>query len=398
VSDDRTSRLASLAVRVGANVQPDQVVAVTAPPGTEDAYRAIADEAYSCGARFVDLLIWDGHLKRSRLLQAPAETLDWVPPWYGERTLALGEHHAARISLAPLIEPGLLAGIDPVRAGKDGLPFVRETFSVINDRTTNWTILPYATPGWARAVHPELPDEEALAKLWQELDHVCRLDEPDPAAAWRERAGQLTAAAAKLNERRFDSLHYEGPGTDLTIGLFPGSIWSGGSMETVDGVRHMPNLPTEEVSTAPDPRRADGVVSATKPLDVGGAVVDGLRVRFEGGRAVGISADANAEVLRARCELDEGAPRLGEVALVDNEGRIGKLGTVFQNTLLDENAASHLALGAAYAISAKPEYRDRINSSAIHIDFMIGSDEVTVTGITSDGDRVPVLRGGDWQL
>jgi aminopeptidase len=397
-SPERIDRLARLAVEVGANVQPDQVVVLMAAPGMEDAYRAIADHAYRRGARFVDLVIWDGHLKRSRLRHAPEETLGWMPPWYGDRTLAYGEHHAARIALVPFIDPDLLSDVDPVRAGKDPLPLIPEVGKIVNDRTTNWTILPYSTPGWARTVHPGLPDEEAVERLWQELERVCRLDEPDPAAAWVERGGQLRAAAAKLNQLRLDALHFEGPGTDLLVGLLAGSVWTGAWMETVDGVRHMPNIPTEEVATAPDPTRVEGVVTATKPLSAAGPLVEGLRVRFENGRAVEIDADSNAMFLRGRAATDEGASRLGEVALVDREGRIGRTGTIFRNTLLDENAASHIALGNAYAVTAEPEYRDRINTSAIHIDFMIGSDEVAATGITRDGARVPVLRGGNWQI
>jgi len=217
-------------------------------------------------------------------------------------------------------------------------------------------------------------------------------------AAWHERSSQLGEAGAKLDAARFDALHFEGPGTDLTIGLLPTSHFVGGGSETIDGITHIANLPTEEVFTSPDPQRAEGVVTATKPLDVGGTVVQGLRVRFEGGRAVQIDADEGADALRARCAKDEGASRLGEVALVDREGRIGKTGTVFFNTLLDENAASHLAFGHAYATAVGDDDAVNINSSSIHIDFMMGSDAVAVTGIARDGARVPVLRGGVWQL
>jgi aminopeptidase len=192
-------------------------------------------------------------------------------------------------------------------------------------------------------------------------------------------------------------LHLEGPGTDLTLGLLPGSVWAGGGDTNADGIEHLSNLPTEEVFTAPDPQRADGVVRATKPLVLAGSTLEGLTVRFEGGRAMQIDADANAEVLRGHSELDDGAARLGEVALVDAAGRIGKLGTTFFTTLLDENAASHLALGNAYERSA-PEDVERLNRSAVHIDFMFGGDDVSVTGIAQDAARIPVLRAGKWQL
>ncbi len=228
---------------------------------------------------------------------------------------------------------------------------------------------------------------------------MLRLDEPDPAAAWRERFATLAEVGRRLTERRFDAIHFEGPGTDLTVGLLPGSIFEGGAHETSWGLEFGPNLPTEEVTSAPDPRRVDGVVAATKPLDVSGSVVTGLSVRFEGGRAVAIEADENADTLRARCARDDGAARLGEVALVDREGRIGPLGRTFFNTLLDENAASHLAFGNAYdSCVDDEESKARLNRSAIHLDFMIGSNDVAVTGITKAGERVPVLRDGTWQL
>jgi aminopeptidase len=391
-------KLARLTVEVGANVQPDQVVALTVATGMEPLVLAITEASYRRGAKFVDPVVFDGQVKRLRLELAPEETLSYVPPWFGDRMRALGEARAARIAVAPAVDPGLLEGVDPVRAGKDQLPFLAEVFDVINDQTTNWVVIPYATPGWAQSVYAGLDPDAALDRLWEELGHVLRLDEPDPSRAWRERVGELGRAAARLNELRFDALHYVGPGTDLTIGLLPGSIWQSSQGTTVDGVEHIANLPTEEVYSAPDPMRADGVVSATRPLDLGGALVDGLRVRFEGGRAVSIEAGENAEVLRGHTALDEGASRLGEVALVDRQGRIGRIGTVFRNTLLDENAASHLAFGSAYASSVEPEFHSRMNNSAVHIDFMIGSDEVAVTGITRDGGRVPVLRGGDWQI
>jgi aminopeptidase len=228
--------------------------------------------------------------------------------------------------------------------------------------------------------------------------HVCRLDEDDPVAAWRERDETLHSVAARLTEHHFDAVRLHGPGTDLTVGLFATSRWEGGSTTTVDGVEHLPNVPTEEVYTTPDPARADGTVRATKPLDLNGTIIENLTVRFEGGRAVEIDGDGGIDVLRERAAHDQDADRLGELALVDREGRIGPLGTTFYNTLLDENAASHIALGNAYEIGVAEEDRPKVNKSAIHIDFMIGGDDVDATGITADGREVPVLRGGSWQI
>jgi aminopeptidase len=274
---------------------------------------------------------------------------------------------------------------------------VPEAIQVGNARTTNWTILPCPTPAWAALVYPDADD--ALQRLRADLAHICRLDTPDPTQAWRERADALTAAAARLDAARLDALRFEGPGTSLEIGLLPTSHFAGGWLETVDGIRHISNVPTEEVFTSPDPERVEGEVRSTKPLLLGGTVIRGLRVRFEGGRAVEVSADEGGEVLATMTRRDEGAARLGEVALVDREGRIGALDTVFYDTLLDENAASHIALGRAFPFLATDEdSASRLNESDIHIDFMIGSTALTVTGITSDGDRVPVLRHGAWQI
>ena len=392
-------RLADLVVGFGANVQHDQIVAVGCEPGKEPLVRAIAASAYRRGARFVDVAWFDPWVKRARIEHAREETLEFVPEWYGSRVLALGDQRAARIALTGPSAPGLLEDLDPVRAGKDRLPAVKESGKVVNDRTTNWSVIPASSPAWASLVFPDLPVEEAQAALDERLLHVLRLDEDDPIAAWRARADALVSVAGRLTERGFDALHYEAPGTDLTIGLLPGARWQAARFETVDGIEHMPNLPTEEVFTSPDPERADGHVTSSKPLVLAdGTVVRGLRVRFEGGRAVQIDADTAQDTMRTIAQHDDGAARLGEIALVDAEGRIGKLDTVFYDTLLDENAASHIALGQGFPFLVDEPARERVNESQIHIDFMIGSPDMTVTGITAEGDRVPVLVEGRWQL
>jgi aminopeptidase len=395
------ARLADLVVGFGANVQQGQIVAIGGEPGKEYLVRAIAESAYRHGAKFVDVAWFDPWVKRARIEHAAEDTLDFVPPWYGERVLALGEHRAARIALSGPSAPGLLEDLDPVRAGRDRLPSVKEAGKVVNDRTTNWSIVPCPTPAWARLVHPDLLEDEALTRLEEQIVHVLRLDEEDPIAAWRSRADTLISVATHLSERRFDALHYEGPGTDLTIGLLPHAHWEAARFETVDGIEHMPNLPTEEVFTTPDPRRAEGHVASTKPLVlIDGTVVRNLRVTFEGGRVARIDADSAQDTMRTIVERDEGAARLGEVALVDDEGRIGRLDTVFYDTLLDENAASHIALGQGFPflVDGGAEGAAAVNESQIHIDFMIGSDELKVTGVTAGGDRVPVLVGGRWQI
>jgi aminopeptidase len=391
-------RFADLAIGFAANVQKGQVVAIGAELGKEAMVRALAAKAYQHGARFVDVQYFDMHVKRARILDADEDTLDYVPPWYGHRILELGRLRCARVALSGPATPGLLDDLDPRRAGRDQLPFVREAGVVVNERTTNWTIVPYPTVGWARQVHPGLPDEEALARLSEQILHVCRLDEADPVAEWKERADLLVDIAARVTERRFDALRFEGPGTNLTVGLLPTTLFMAARFETVDGIVHMPNLPSEEIFGAPDPQRTDGVVRATKPLVIGGSIIRGLEVEFRDGRAVRIDADEGADVLRAYAARDEGASRLGEVALVDGDGRIGKLETVFFDTLLDENAASHIALGESYRFTAGEADEKRLNHSSIHVDFMIGGDDVSVTGVTTGGEDVPVLRDGAWQL
>jgi len=338
-------------------------------------------------------------VKRARIQHAAYDTLDFVPRWYGDRAFALGESHAARVVIAGPSHPHALDGLDPDRLGRDPLPAVAEWMDVLADRTVNWTIVPYPTLAWAKQVHPELDDEAAFDTLCREIVHVCRLDEPDPDAAWRERVDELTDVGHRLDALALDALHYEGPGTDLTVGLLPSSSWIGAVSWTVDGLEHLPNVPTEEVFTTPDPARAEGRVRSTKPLVlVDGSIVRGLEVRFESGRAVEIDAEEGAELIRKRVARDVGASRLGEVALVDRESRIGQLGTVFYTTLLDENATSHVAFGSAYEEAVSEEDVSRANKSAIHIDFMVGGDDVEVTGITRDGKRIPVLRGGAWQI
>jgi aminopeptidase len=391
-------RLARLIVELGANVQPGQVVALGAELGQEQLARAIAAACYDRGAKFVDVIYYDPYVKHERVTRVEDGSLEYIPPWWGERVLELGRLQAAAISLAGVTAPGLFDDLDPGRLGRDIYPRVKEWMQVTNDSTVNWCIAPCPTAEWAELVHPARDADGAFDLLWEEIAHICRLDEPDPAAAWRDRSATLQDVSERLTERRFDGLHFEGDGTDLQIGLLPTSRWSGGSDVTAGGIAHMPNIPTEEVFTAPDPERTEGTVRSTMPLVVQGAMIEGLRVRFEGGRAVEIEADKGADTILAFASLDEGASRLGEVALVDREGRVGKSGTVFYDTLLDENAASHIAIGDAYDVSVGPEDRGRLNRSELHLDFMIGGPSVDVTGITSEGTHVPVLRDGRWQL
>jgi aminopeptidase len=396
--DEWSDKLARLAV-FGANVQPGQLLAITSYLDKEDLTRRIARAAYEQGAKFVDVLYFDQWLKRERVAHAAEESLDYVPPWMAQRLLYLSDEHAARISLSGPQAPRAMEGLDPARAGRDLLPYLRETGEVVNRMTTSWCIVPVPTRPWAEIVYPGLEPEAAYERLWEDVAHVCRLEADDPSEAWTERSKVLKAHATRLTDRRFDALRLHGQGTDLTIGLFASAHWAAGDLETVDGRRHSPNIPTEEVFGTPDPERVDGYVSATMPLELSGSIIHGIRLEFEGGRAVKIDADSGVEVLRAVAARDDGASRLGEIALVDGEGRIGPLGRVFYDTLIDENAASHIALGSGYEHPVEdPAEIARVNASEVHVDFMIGSPELDVDGITRDGEHLPVLRNGVWQV
>jgi aminopeptidase len=395
----RESRLADLIASFGANVQPGQEVSVTSAIGKEGLTRELARACYERGAKYVDVHYVDQWVKRQRLAHADPETLGYVPRWLGERLLQLSDEHGCRISLSGPHAPRALEGIDPALAGRDLLPSLKETGEVINRRTMNWCVAPAPSAGWAEFVYPELRPGEAMERLWQTIEHVCRLDEPDPVAVWLERASALRDVAARLTARRFDAIRLVGPGTDLTVGLLPSSRWVAGGSDTVDGVHFHPNVPSEEVFVTPDPQRAEGHVAGTLPRELSGAIVDGFRLELAGGAVTRVDAERGAETLRGALARDPGASRLGELALVDGHGRIGPLGTVFYDTLLDENAAHHIALGNGYASGVDdPADVARANVSAIHVDLMVGGPQVDVDGIDRDGSAVPVLRAGAWQL
>jgi aminopeptidase len=396
--DDVTlARLAELAVDFGANVQPGQRVHVGASIGQEGLARAVAARCYRAGAVFVHVSYADPWVQRARLDDGVDEALGYEPGWIVQMMRELGEERGATISLSGPTEPHLFDDLDPERLGRDVFPRVKEWTTVINERTVNWCVAPCPTPVWAELVHPGLEPEAAFAKLWEQVEYVCRLDEDDPVSAWTERNAALKRAAERLTAQRFDALHFEGPGTDLTIGLLPTSRWVAGTEETVDGIEHLANLPTEEVFTSPDPERVEGVVRATKPLYTQGRIIEGLSIRFEGGRAIQIDADNGAETLRALVARDEGGARLGEVALVDASSRIGRAGRTYFNTLLDENAAAHIAFGAGFP-NTREQGAPRVNDSVLHLDVMIGTDDFEVVGIAARDKRVPLIAGGEWAI
>jgi aminopeptidase len=271
----------------------------------------------------------------------------------------------------------------------------------LTDGLCNWSIVAFPSEGWARTVFGEADVE----RLWAAVATAVRLDEPDPVAAWKEHIAKLAGRATALNERRFDALHYRGPGTDLTVGLHPDANWMA-ALERSAGIEHVANMPTEEVFTSPDARRVDGTVRSTYPLQIQGTIVRGLEVQFEGGRVVDVRADEGQELMRTYVATDDGASRLGEIALVDSDSRVGKTGLIFSDTLFDENASSHMALGMAFpqtvdgssALSTDERHARGVNHSSIHTDFMIGSTELAISGLTHSGEEIPILRGGNWVL
>jgi len=295
-----TRKLADLIVGYGANVQPGQLVGITSYLGREQLTRELARAAYERGARYVDVLYWDPQVKRERLLHGDPETFDYIPPWMHARMRQFSDEHAARISLSGSAGLNVFADVPADRMGTDALPYLPETSEIIALRTTNWCVAPAPTREWATAVYPEDDPEDAYSRLWDAIAHVCRLDADDPAAVWDARFAETASSAANLTARRFDAIRLCGPGTDLRVGLLASSRWNAGPQETIDGVRHSPNIPSEETFTTPDPLRVDGHVSATMPLDLYGSIVTGIRIEFEQGRAVKIDADDNVETLGLR--------------------------------------------------------------------------------------------------
>jgi len=394
---DRIPALARLIAEAGINATADQIVVVSATLGQQDLARAIAGACYDLGARYVEVNYSDPYVRKVRLTRAPDAALGTIPAWTRRKALDVEQAGGANIALTGPAAPHLLDDIDPGRIGRDQVA-IPELMEVIGRQRLRWTVAPGPSAGWAKLVFGE-HEPDALAKLWEAIGAICRLDADDPVRAWRERGDELGQTARRLDGAQLDSLHFKGPGTDLTVGLLNGARWEGGGMTSVEGIRYLPNIPTEEVFTTPDPERTHGVVTSTKPLLVSGRTISGLRMRFEDGRAVQVDADEGAELMRELVARDEHANRLGEVALVDASGRIGRSGLVFHDTLFDENAASHIAVGGGFPhLTADERVAARVNTSGIHTDFMIGGPKVEVTGTTVDGRELPVLMHQDWAL
>ena len=393
---DLIERYAELAVRVGANVQPGQVVDVIARVEHAPIARAVTRAAYAAGARYVDVLYTDQHVRRALIEHGTDDMLAWTPPWILSRARQIGADRAAVIALTGEYDPELLADVPGERVGKARMiALAEENMRQIAELLNNWVVIASPNEGWARQVFGE-PD---LERLWEQVAYCVRLDEDDPVAAWREHVAHLKRRVDALDELRLDSIRFVGPGTDLTVGLLPESRWKGGDSVTVDGIHHVANMPTEEVYTTPDSRRTSGTVRSTRPLELYGRIVRGLEVRFEDGRIVDVRAETGADVIRGQLATDERAAYLGEVALVDGTSRVGRTGLIFSDTLFDENATCHIAYGGCYTDALSDPKAEGANLvSSVHTDFMIGGPDVAVDAVTRDGAVVPLLRNDVWQL
>ena len=402
----RLEKLAEVAVNVGLQLEKGQDLVMTAPLAALPLVRLITKHAYMAGAGIVTTFYSDEETTLARYDHAPNESFDKASGWLYDGMAKAFEGGAARLAIAG-DNPMLLASQDPAkvaRANKANSIAYKPALEHISNFDINWNICSYPNPSWAKLVFPDLPIAQAVEKLAEAIFAASRVNEADPVAAWAAHNGELRKRSSWLNGERFSALHFTGPGTDLTVGLADGHEWHGGASMAKNGITCNPNIPTEEVFTTPHALKVDGRVSSTKPLSHQGTLIDDIQVRFEGGRIVEAKASKGEEVLLKVLDTDEGARRLGEVALVPHSSPISASGILFYNTLFDENASCHIALGQCYSkcfLEGASLSQDQIkaqggNSSLIHIDWMIGSDKVDIDGIRADGSTVPVMRKGEW--
>jgi aminopeptidase len=402
----KLDRLAEVAIKVGLRLEPGQDLILTAPMSALPLVRRIAVHAYKAGAGIVQPIFSDEELTLARYANAADASFDRAPGWLYEGMANAFSGNAARLAISG-DNPMMLAGQDPdkvARANRATSLAYRPALEKITGFDINWNIVSYPNSAWAKLVFPDLPEDEAVHKLAEAIFAASRVNNDDPIAAWAEHNANLKKRWSWLNEHNFASLHYSGPGTDLTIGLADGHRWKGGASEAKNGITCNPNIPTEEVFTTPHAMRVDGHVRSTKPLSHNGTLIENIEVKFEGGRIVEAHATKGEAVLTKVLDTDEGSRRIGEVALVPHSSPISASGVLFYNTLYDENAACHIALGQCYAdcfvggtkMSPEEIQRRGGNKSLVHVDWMIGSDQIDIDGLKPDGSRVPVMRGGEW--
>jgi aminopeptidase len=399
-AETRLDRYARLIVGAGVNLRQGQPLLVQAEITHAPLVRSIVADAYAHGASYVDVLYNDPWVHRAFVAGASDDAIGTTPQWALRRLADAVEGQAATVTIVGAAHGAIFDGLDPTRLAESRMPELRKRWlGAITAAELSWTIVAYPDEEWATEALGE-PDVE---RLWQALEVSLRLDHDDPAVAWHARADELLARCEILNERRFDALRYRGPGTELEVGLIAGAKFLGGRESTKHGQEHIANIPTEEVFTSPDRTRAEGHVRSTKPLALGGGVVEGLEISFSDGEITEVRADRGAEIVRAEIATDENAKRLGEVALVDRSSRVEAAGLVFFNTLFDENAVSHIAYGAGLAWAVEdlaedaPE-RELVNDARVHTDFMVGGAQVEIDGVGADGTVVPLLYGGEWQI
>ncbi len=406
VDPAKLDRLAEAAVKVGLRLEKGQDLFLTAPIAALPLVRRIAAAAYKAGAGLVTPILSDEEMTLSRFRLANDESFDKAPGWLYEGVAKAFSANTARLAIVGE-DPMLLAGEDPAKVGRanraNSIAY-QPALEKIAGFDINWNIVAYPTLSWAKRVFAGDEDEVAVAKLAEAIFSASRVDSDDPVTAWAGHNAALARRSAWLNERRFFALHYYGPGTDLTIGLAEGHEWHGGASTAKNGITCNPNIPTEEVFTTPHARNVEGTVRSTKPLSYQGTLIDNIAVRFEAGRIVEAHASRGEDVLKKVLDTDDGARRLGEVALVPHSSPISKSGILFYNTLFDENASCHIALGQCYAkcfldganLSPEEIAAKGGNKSLIHIDWMIGSDEIDIDGLDEAGARTPVFRKGEW--
>ncbi|TCL95993.1 aminopeptidase T [Rhizobium sp. PP-WC-2G-219] len=402
----KLEKLAEVAVKIGLGLERGQDLVITAPIAALPMVRLITKHAYLAGAGLVTTFYSDEESTLARYEHAPDESFDRASNWLYEGMAKAYAGNAARLAISG-DNPMMLATQDPskvARANKAMSIAYKPALEKISNFDINWNIVSYPNPSWARQMFPNDPENVAVEKLANAIFAASRVDVEDPVAAWKEHNANLRKRSTWLNGERFSALHFTGPGTDLTVGLADGHEWHGGASTAKNGITCNPNIPTEEVFTTPHALRVDGHVSSTKPLSHQGTLIDDIQVRFEGGRIVEAKASKGESVLNKVLDTDEGARRLGEVALVPHSSPISASGILFYNTLFDENASCHIALGQCYSkcfldgasLSQEQIAAQGGNSSLIHIDWMIGSDKVDIDGVREDGTAVPVMRGGEW--
>lgn len=404
--EERLTAYADLLVRVGVNVQPGQKLLVRASTESAPLVRKVAEIAYRVGSPLVDVHWNDDGVTRARFLHGPDGSFSAIPEWRARSMIALAEEGAASLAIAS-DDPDMLAGTDPDRFStylKAWRPAVKAYSDIAMKDGIAWSVAAAAAPAWAKRVFPGLPEAEAVARLWDAIFAATRIHEPDPVGAWRAHTDELKTVKERLNARRFAALRFRAPGTDLRVGLADGHVWDGGVSRTPNGTEFVANMPTEEVFTAPHRANVDGVVRASMPLAYNGTIIDDFELTFEAGRVVRARAGTGQKALENILDTDEGSRRLGEVALVPASSPIAKTGLLFLETLFDENAACHIALGKAYGLTVRgsdgmtPEQQAAVgmNDSLSHVDFMIGSAEMDVDGESRDGTLVPLMRQGEW--